>query len=52
MVLVALTVLLMVASAQVPVVCCCYDAAALAALTALLVEGTLALSATRLLPHQ
>jgi hypothetical protein len=42
MVLVALIVLLAGASARVPMVCCCYDAAALAVLTALLVEGPLA----------
>jgi hypothetical protein len=45
MVLVALIVLLAEASARVPMACCCYDAAALAALTALLVEGSLALLA-------
>ena len=47
-VLVALIALLAEASARVPMVCCRYDAAALAALTALLVEGSLALLATRL----
>jgi hypothetical protein len=38
MVLVALIVLLMEALARVPIVCCYYDAVALAALTTLLVE--------------
>jgi hypothetical protein len=52
MVLVALIVLLAEASARMPMVCCCYDAAALAVLTALLVEGSLALLATRLLLRQ
>ena len=48
MVLVALIVLLADVSARVPMVCFCYEAEALAALTALLVEGSLALLATRL----
>jgi hypothetical protein len=48
MVLVALIVLLAEASARVPMVCCCYDAVTVAALTALLVECSLALLATRL----
>jgi hypothetical protein len=41
--------LLAEASARVPMVCCCNDAVAIAALTGLLVEGSLALLATRLL---
>jgi hypothetical protein len=52
MVLAARIVLFAGASARVPMVCCRYDAAALAALTALLVEGPLALLATRLLLRQ
>jgi hypothetical protein len=39
MVLVAPIVLLMEATARVPIVCCYYDAVTLAALTTLLVEG-------------
>jgi hypothetical protein len=52
MVLVALIVLLAEASARVPMVCCCYDTVALTALTALLIEGSLALLARRLLLRQ
>ena len=48
MVLVALIVLLADVSARVPMACSCYEAEALAALTARLVEGSLALLATKL----
>jgi hypothetical protein len=50
--LVAPIVPLVDVSARVPVVYFCYEAETLAALTALLVEGSLALLATRLLLRQ